>query len=405
MPVLTDDFLGTLFVETGAAFEVPASGASEIVRRALGTDDGIVDDTADDTDHGTLDEGRVPPASETGEPPPGRRTGRRTLRSHRLLAVAAGLIVLAGIAGVGLALRPGATGSHPTTSVAAGPAVPSTALPPGPHRSTATPKVAGPPRSFSPAQGTAQPNQGLSAPPGAAPQSTAAAGQSTKIAQTGSLDLQVPKGALTSTITALATLATRAQGFVANTQTSAHPGARGASPQGSVTLEIPEASFGAVLHDAQVLGKSLNLTTKATDVTGKYVDLQSRITSLQASRQQYLAILAKATSISDILAVQAQLDTLQSQIEQLQGQLAVLTNETTYSTLAVTVHEPPPAQRPAHHAPSGIDRAWHDSVRGFFDGVDGVVGAAGPVLFVVLSLGLVALVGRLLWRRWQRHNL
>jgi hypothetical protein len=390
MPALTDDFLGTLFVEAGAAFEVPASGASDIVGRALGTDDG----TLDDTDDGSLDEGRVTPAAETGEPPPGRRTGPGTLRSNRLLAVAAGLIVLAGIVGVGLALRPGTTGSHPTTSVAA-----------GPQRSTATPKAGGPSRSFSPVQGTVQPNKSLSAPTGAAPQSTSPAGQSTKIAQTGSLDLQVPKGALTSTVTALTTLATRAQGFVANTQTRAHAGARGTSPEGSVTLEVPESSFGAVLHNAQVLGKSLNLTTKATDVTGRYVDLQSRITSLQASRQQYLAILAKATSISDILAVQAQLDTLQSQIEQLQGQLAVLANETTYSTLTVTVHEPPPAHRPAPHAPSGIDRAWHDSVRGFFDGVDGVVGAAGPALFVVLSLGVVALVGRLLWRRWQRHNL
>jgi Domain of unknown function (DUF4349) len=403
MPALTDDFLGTLFVEAGAAFEVPESGASDIVGRALGTDDGSPDgpddgspDGPDDgSDDGPLDEGGLTPAAETDEPPPGRRTGSRTLRSHRLLAVAAGLIVLAGIAGVGLALRP-TTGSHPSASVAA-----------GPQRSTATPKAGEPSRSFSPAQGTTQPqpNQNLSAPPSAAPQSTSPAGQSTKIAQTGSLDLQVHKGDLTSTITALTTLATRAQGFVANTQTRAHSGAGGTSPQGSVTLEVPEASFGAVLHDAQVLGKSLNLTTKATDVTGKYVDLQSRITSLQASRQQYLAILAKATSISDILAVQAQLDTLQSQIEQLQGQLAVLTNETTYSTLTVTVHEPPPAHRPAPHAPSGIDRAWHDSVRGFFDGVDGVVGAAGPALFVVLSLGVVALVGRLLWRRWQRHNL
>jgi hypothetical protein len=400
MPALTDDFLGTLFVEAGAAFEVPASGAGDIVARALGlddgTDDGTLDDTDDGADDGSLDEGRVTPAAETGEPPPGRRTGTWTFRSHRLLAVAAGLIVLAAIAGVGLALRPGTTRSHPTASVAA-----------GPQRSTATPKAGGPSRSFSPVQGTTrpQPNQSLSAPPGAAPQSTSPAGQATKIAQTGSLDLQVPKGALTSTITALTTMATRAQGFVANTQTRARPGARGTSPQGSVTLEVPEASFGAVLHDAQVLGKSLNLTTKATDVTGRYVDLQSRITSLQASRQQYLAILAKATSISDILAVQAQLDTLQSQIEQLQGQLAVLTNETTYSTLTVTVHEPTPAHRSAPHAPSGIDRAWHDSVRGFFDGVDGVVGAAGPALFVVLSLGVVALVGRLLWRRWQRHNL
>src|ERR1019366_6577978 len=201
MPALTDDFLGTLFVEAGAAFEVPASGASDIVGRALGTDDG----TLDDTDDGSLDEGRVTPAAETGEPPPGRRTGPGTHRSNRLLAVAAGLIVLAGIVGVGLALRPGTTGSHPTTSVAA-----------GPQRSTATPKAGGPSRSFSPVQGTVQPNKSLSAPAGAAPQSTSPAGQSTKIAQTGSLDLQVPKGALTSTVTALTTLATRAQCFVAN---------------------------------------------------------------------------------------------------------------------------------------------------------------------------------------------
>ena len=31
MPALTDDFLGTLFVEAGDAFEVPTSGASDIV--------------------------------------------------------------------------------------------------------------------------------------------------------------------------------------------------------------------------------------------------------------------------------------------------------------------------------------------------------------------------------------
>ena len=57
---------------------------------------------------------------------------------------------------------------------------------------------------------------------------------------------------------------------------------------------------------------------------GQYVDLQSRITALQDSRQQYLTILAKATTVGDVLAVQEQLDGIQSQIEQLQGQLQVL---------------------------------------------------------------------------------
>ena len=98
-------------------------------------------------------------------------------------------------------------------------------------------------------------------------------------------------------------------------------------------------NFSAVLKQAQQYGKTSNVSTKATDVTGQYVDLQAQITALQASRQQYLTILAKATSIGDILAVQEQLDSIQSQIEQLQGQLQVLTSETSYSTLNVTVNE------------------------------------------------------------------
>ena len=79
---------------------------------------------------------------------------------------------------------------------------------------------------------------------------------------------------------------------------------------------------------AQALGQTSNLTTKATDVTGQYVDLQARLDALEATRQQYLSILAKATSIGDILSVQEELDSVQTQIEQLQGQLQLLSSQT-----------------------------------------------------------------------------
>ena len=96
---------------------------------------------------------------------------------------------------------------------------------------------------------------------------------------------------------------------------------------------------------AQALGKTTSLSTKATDVTGQYVDLQSRIAALQSSRQQYLTIMAKADTVGDVLAVQAQLDTIQTQIEQLQGQLNVLASETSYSSLTVTASEGTPPSR------------------------------------------------------------
>ena len=152
------------------------------------------------------------------------------------------------------------------------------------------------------------------------------------------------RGALSDTVSKLDALAGANGGFVANSQTNS--GAAGGAPSGTVTLEVPVASFSTVLGEAQSLGTVSNLTTQATDVTAQYVDLQSQITALEASRQQYLTIMTKAASIGDVLAVQAQLDTLQTQIQQLQGQLAVLASETDYSKITVVVSEP---GAPHHH--------------------------------------------------------
>ena len=231
-----------------------------------------------------------------------------------------------------------------------------------------------------------------------------AVGQSAKIEQTGSLGLTVGRGNLSRTVSELTNLATAYGGFVANSQTQSGA-ATGSTPSGSVTLQVPVDSFATVLTRAEALGKTSGLTTKATDVTGQYVDLQSRITALQASRQQYLTILAKATTVGDVLSVQEQLDTIQSQIEQLQGQLQVLTSETSFSTLTVTVSERTPSPQPPPLPESGLVRAWHASIGGFVAGVEGVIRLAGPLLFALLLLGAVLVGGRALWRRYQRHNL
>ena len=55
------------------------------------------------------------------------------------------------------------------------------------------------------------------------------------------------------------------------------------APRGSVTLQVPVDNFAAVLKQAQALGKTSDLTTKATDVTGQYVDLQARIAALRTA--------------------------------------------------------------------------------------------------------------------------
>jgi hypothetical protein len=215
----------------------------------------------------------------------------------------------------------------------------------------------------------------------------------------------VARGAVSATVDRLDALAGANDGFVATSQTDS--GTSGGSPSGTVTLEVPVASFSAALEGAESLGKVSQLTTNATDVTAQYVDLQSQITALEASRQQYLTIMTRASSIGDVLAVQAQLDSLQSQIQQLQGQLAVLGSETDYSKLTIGVSETaaPPHHRAAAAAPSGLAKAWHDSVHGFVVGTEGLIRIAGPALFALLCLAAALLGGQLFWRRLQRRNL
>jgi hypothetical protein len=231
-----------------------------------------------------------------------------------------------------------------------------------------------------------------------------AVGQSSKIEQTGSLGLTVRKDALGRTMTRLTALAGSAGGFVASSQTQSGSSASGA-PYGSITLQVPVNTFASVLKQAQSFGTTSSLTTHATNVTGQYVNLQARISALQTSEQQYLTIMSKATTVGDVLSVQEQIDTIQSQIEQLQGQLQLLTSETSYSTLAVTLNEPTSPVPPGPLPESGVVRAWHNSVDGFLSGVDGLIRLAGPLLFALLCLAVLVVGGRALWRRYQRHNL
>lgn len=236
------------------------------------------------------------------------------------------------------------------------------------------------------------PSVGGASGPTTPPLPSGSTGQSAKIEETGSLTLIVPGSRIQQDLARLSAIATGSGGFVATSELDT--GAGSVPSQGTITLQVPQAEFQAVVAQARGLGKVSSLNSQATDVTGQYVDLQARISALEASREQYLTIMAKATSIGDVLNVQNQLDNLQQQIEQLQGQLNVLHNQTTYATLSVALT---PKGVPTPVPESGLASAWHSAVSGFAAGFDGVVRVAGPLLFVLLLLGALVAMGRGLW--------
>ncbi len=327
----------------------------------------------------------------------------RGLRGRAALVAAALVAVVGGVALVE------STGGSPHLQTANAPAT----VVPSPHEgASAAPPVLSPlggsagQRSSAPAASGSSESGPTSVTPGTSPPPLpgGVVGQTPKVETTGSVNLSIASGSLTTLVSHLTDLTTGVGGFVARSQLQL--GAPGAgSSYGQLVLQVPQAQFGALLGQVQQAAKVTSVSSTSTDVTGQYVDLQARITALETSRQQYLTILAQATSISDILSVQSQLDTIQSQIEELQGQLNLLDSQTTYATLTVSLSEsgkpPPPPPGPR----SGISSAWNAAVGGFVAGVEWLIRIAGRTLFVLFLVLALALLGRLGWREYRRRTL
>lgn len=232
----------------------------------------------------------------------------------------------------------------------------------------------------------------------------AATNLSPKIESTGSVNLTVSRGKIEPALSTLSVLVTGDGGFVYSTQANLGSRATNNFSYGTIVLQVPQRTFTTLITQVQRVGHVTSVSTSSTDVTGQYVDLRARITAFEASRQQYLIIMTRATSIGDILAVQSQLNTLQSQIDQLQGQLNVLNNETTYGTLTVMLTE---AGHPfnAPHKSSGLEKAWHDAVNGFVSGFEWLIRVSGPALFALLMLGVLLALGRFTWRAARRRRM
>jgi Domain of unknown function (DUF4349) len=355
--------------EAARDFEVPDRGVEMILARGMPEwSSGLESDSRDET----------PPR----------------FRVRRALAVAAAMVALAG--GVTLSVTSLSDGNSPNPPSAA------PARPYGEGGSAASsaqvPTDYG--RSASTSSGGATPS--ATVPP--KNPSSAIAGQSAKVKANGSVDLTIPGGSLQTVLGKLTALATTEGGFVANTEAQYGNRQRMNPATGEIILRVPESNFGATVTQVQLLGKTTSVNTTSQDVTGQYVDLQSMISALEASRQQYLTIMTKATTIGGILAVQDQLNSIESQIQQLQGQLNVLNNETAYGTLTVLLQEPGQKAKPVKSTmSSGVGKAWHSSISGVVSGFEWLIRIAGPTLFVLILLAALGLVGFRVWRFTRRR--
>ena len=216
-----------------------------------------------------------------------------------------------------------------------------------------------------------------------------------KIVQTASIQLQVEE--VGASFEEVGRVATGAGGFVA----SSNFAYKGEQQIASMTIRVPAERYQTVLAELRDLGVKVDSeSSNSQDATEEYTDLQSRLRTLEATEQQLLGLLARATTITDIITVQDRLNATTGQIEQVKGRMQLLDNLTSLAT--ITVHLRPEAAAIARTGPNDgrvdlsekLSHAWDDSL----DFLSEVAG--GLITVVVFSwwLPIVAIPIVVLWR-------
>lgn len=103
-----------------------------------------------------------------------------------------------------------------------------------------------------------------------------------------------------------------------------------------ITFRVPAARFDDALGGVQGLAKKVaSRTISGDDVTEEFVDLDSRLRNLEATRDRLLTFLDKATRVEDALSVNNSLSEVQGQIEQAKGRMQYLKQNAALSTITV----------------------------------------------------------------------
>ncbi|HEX2043993.1 MAG TPA: DUF4349 domain-containing protein [Gaiellaceae bacterium] len=225
-----------------------------------------------------------------------------------------------------------------------------------------------------------------------------------RVIQTASLTLSLPRNEFQETSDRARLVATSLGGFVVGS--SATQGREGRLVRGSLTLRVPERSYGQAMRELAALGRVETREESGQDVSQEFVDLEARRRHLEAVERQLLSFLDRAETVAAALAVQSQLNTIQLELEQVRGRLRYLDDQVAYATISVVLRERQAALAEGDEPAWGIVDAWRTAARGFVTVVGWILVAAATAAPILLLLALAFLAGRFAIRRtmpvWRR---
>jgi hypothetical protein len=180
----------------------------------------------------------------------------------------------------------------------------------------------------------------------------------------------------------------------------------------AITIGIPVDEFERTLVKLRDLAvRVVDEVASGDDVTEQYVDLQSELTNLEATRARIQEFLQDTKTVDEALRINQELANIESQIEQIKGRMNYLNDRAAYSTITINFEPEFPVLTPTPTPtayPTATPIPWKPGDT--FEEAKGTVtvayqGIADFLIWVAIVIVPIFLpIGLMLWAIWKLMN-
>ena len=180
----------------------------------------------------------------------------------------------------------------------------------------------------------------------------------------------------------------------------------------SITIGIPVGEFETVLRRLRGLAvQVVDENASGDDVTEQYVDLQSQLVNLEATRARIQEFLKDAKTVDEALRVNQELANIEAQIEQIKGRMNYLSDRSAFSTITINLEPefpiltptptstPKPTATPIPWKPDETFKEAKGTITVVYQGIANFL-----IWLFVAVLPIVLPPALILWAMWKLLN-
>jgi hypothetical protein len=216
-----------------------------------------------------------------------------------------------------------------------------------------------------------------------------------KVIRTGGINMEV--SSFDEAVTAIKFTVMRLGGYVTYETSYIIDGRE--RKAGTITARIPFNQYDEMVSQTEALGKVMDSSVWAEDVTSQYVDLQARLSVYETKRERLMALLGESGDLTSVLQVENELAATNAELESMKGQMRYMMSQTDYSTLEITLREK--AAESVGIRTTGFSGFIDRVGEAFLLGVNGALRAFGNlILWFVRNLVGLVIMAAVFWLCW-----